>query len=103
MPGEQLPAVRRGRALVTRRPPRRGPSWYAARCVFLVRPPGADEERGGQVYEERITVRQARSFAHAVELAEQEAREHADDGEHLGLYQGYAMTGPPGHGAEVSP
>ena len=81
------------------RPP--APSWYAVRRVFLARPPGTDEERGGQVYEERITLWQARSLDHAIELAEQEAREYADDGGHLGLSQAYALPGPPGHGAEV--
>jgi hypothetical protein len=55
------------------------------------------------LYEERITLWQADSLDHAIELAEQEAAEYTDDGdEYLGLSQAYALFEPvAGHGVEV--
>src|SRR5712691_470455 len=45
------------------------PSWYGVRCIFKL---------GDQpLYEERITLWRARSFAEAVELAEADAEHYA--------------------------
>jgi hypothetical protein len=70
--------------------------WYAVRCVFRHRTLG--------VYEERITLWRAESFAGAAELAEAEAEEYCadlDETEYVGFAQSYALYDVPGHGAEV--
>ena len=72
--------------------------WYGVRCLF---DHGAVD--GGQAYEERITLWQARSIDEALALAEAEAAEYAGvvDGRYLGLAQAYEMSDVPGRGAEV--
>jgi hypothetical protein len=74
---------------------------YSVRCLFRwqTRP----QQRARYLYEERITLWQAESLDHAIELAEQEAEAYADDGdEFLDFVQAYALAAPvAGHGVEV--
>jgi hypothetical protein len=49
--------------------------WYSARCVFRDLEPGTATKR--QLYEERIVLIKAASFAEAMHLAEVEARDYA--------------------------
>jgi hypothetical protein len=75
-------------------------AWYGVRCVFQHGPDGPD----GTSYEERVTLWRAGSFDEAIGLAEAEAAEYAAglaDVVDTGLVQAYALTEPPGHGAEV--
>jgi len=74
---------------------------YSVRCLFRWQP--RPQQRARYLYEERITLWQAESLDHAIELAEQEAEAYADDGdEFLGFVQAYALVEPvAGHGAEV--
>jgi hypothetical protein len=62
-----------------------GLEWYSVRCLFW----WVDWE--DQPFEERITLWQATSADHAVELAEREAREYGQDSgiEYLGFSQAY--------------
>lgn len=62
--------------------------------------PGQNEK---YLYEERITLWKAESLDAAIELAEQEAKSYARDGdEFLGFSQGFALPEPiAAHGAEV--
>jgi hypothetical protein len=72
------------------------PGWFSVRCVFR------DAERS--LYEERITLWRADSFADAVASAEAEATEYASslDMEYLGLAQVYRLADEPSQpGAEV--
>jgi hypothetical protein len=62
--------------------------WFGVRCVF------AWSGWEGKPFEERITLWHARSLDHAIELAEQEAEEYAEEigSEYLHLSQAYAIT-----------
>ena len=80
--------------------------WYAVRCLFESTWPPNDGTDPAHRYEERITLWRATSMDDAIALAETEAEAYADtiDGvpsPYLGLAQGYALEGDPGHGAEV--
>ena len=74
--------------------------WFSVRCVFAV--PTASEG-DAMTYEERVTLWRASGFDTAIALAEQEARDYADDVEalYLGLAQAYRLAEAPGHGGEV--
>jgi hypothetical protein len=77
--------------------------WYAVRCVFLL---GWPPEFAGRTYEERITLWRAKSGAHAIERAEEEALRHADTivgspSRYLGLAQAYHLYDEPKDGAEI--
>jgi hypothetical protein len=75
-------------------------SWYGIRCLFQHGPTDSQ----GSSYEERVTIWRAASFDEAIALAEAEAAEYAEtlgDTTDLGLVQAYALSEPPGHGAEV--
>ena len=80
-----------------------GRDWYAVRCVVASRwPPEAAET----VYEERITLWQARTADEAIERAEAEARAYAAAIEgtpatYLGLAQSFHLVDSPADGAEV--
>lgn len=65
--------------------------WYGVRCVFQHGP--ADIE--GTSYEERVTLWRAASFDEAIESAEQEARQYADD---LGDVTYLDLASDVGHG-----
>jgi hypothetical protein len=73
--------------------------WYAVRSLFRI--PGEPES----VYEERITLWQARSFGQAMERAEAEAEEYAEfsGATYLSDFaQAYHLAdAPPRDGAEV--
>ena len=62
--------------------------WFGVRCVF------AWSGWEGKPFEERITLWRARSLDHAIELAEQEAGDYAEEHgfEYLHLSQAYAIT-----------
>jgi hypothetical protein len=62
--------------------------WFGVRCVF------AWSGWEGEPFEERITLWRARSLDHAIELAEQEAGDYAEENgfEYLHLSQAYAIT-----------
>ena len=74
--------------------------WFAVRCVFAV-PVAVEGE--GMTYEERVTLWRASGFDTAIVLAEDDARDYADDNDalYLGLAQAYRLAEPPGHGTEV--
>lgn len=74
-----------------------GADWCSVRCVF--RWTGWE----GEPFEERITLWQADSLSHAIELAEAEAGEYArENGLHyVGLAQAYLLPAGPGSGVEV--
>ena len=77
-------------------------SWYGVRCCFQLGP--TDED--GASYEERVTLWCASSFDGAIAVAEAEAEAYAGDpaetgNQYLGLVQAFALSEPPGHGAEV--
>jgi hypothetical protein len=81
--------------------------WFSVRCVFAV-PTAApasegDSDDDAMTYEERVTLWRASGFDTAIALAEQEARDYADDVEalYLGLAQAYRLAEAPGHGSEV--
>lgn len=65
--------------------------WYSVRCLFRhkLRPDMAKNN----LYEERITLWKSASFEKAIELAEREAEEYADNNEcqYLGLAQAYHL------------
>jgi len=67
--------------------------WFSVRCVF---------EIGEGMYEERITIWQAMTADHAIELAEVDAEEYAEGiGLYLGLAQSFEMYTEPTQGAEI--
>jgi hypothetical protein len=71
-------------------------AWFAVRCVVHHSDLG--------VYEERVTLWQAASFDEAIGLAEDDARNYAQDldsASYAGLAQAYELYDPPGHGAEI--
>jgi hypothetical protein len=74
--------------------------WYAVRSVIRLNPTDAETERP---YEERITLWQARTFEEAIQRAEAEAVEYAQDsGDYLIEFgQAYALDEEPGDGVEV--
>jgi hypothetical protein len=61
--------------------------WYGVRCVFQW------TQRETRPYEERITLWRAESLDAAIELAEDDAREYAENlgATYLGLAQAYAI------------
>ena len=66
---------------------------YSVRCIFRWRP--RQDQKAKHLYEERITLWQAKSIDHAIELAEQEAEAYAsEDMEFLGYSQAYALFAP---------
>ncbi len=69
--------------------------WFGVRCIFLW--------EDSSSFEERITTWEARDFDAAVQMAEQDAEEHAeaDGSTFLGFAQVVVLPGPPGHGTEV--
>jgi hypothetical protein len=73
--------------------------WYTVRCVFQ------SESDEGFLYEERLTLWQAKSFEDAISLAESEAAEYAQGAQikYLGLAQACVLADsePPTSGAEV--
>lgn len=74
---------------------------YSVRCIFLWEPrPG---QKSKNLYEERITLWQAQSLDHAIELAEQEAEVYADqDSVFLGYSLAYALyDAVPASGVEI--
>lgn len=81
-------------AMTKTTPPNR--SWFAVRCVVHHADLG--------VYEERVTLWQAASFDDAIELAEDDARNYAQDrntASYAGLAQAYELYEQPGHGSEI--
>ncbi len=68
--------------------------WFGVRCVF-------HDPEGS--YEERVTIWRAATFSDAVQLAEAEAEQYAEEVEasFMGFAQAFVMPEPPGHGAEV--
>jgi hypothetical protein len=63
---------------------------YSVRCVFRWEP--RQDQKAKHLYEERITLWQAQSIDHAIELAEVEAENYASENiEFLGYSQAYAM------------
>lgn len=77
--------------------------WYAVRCVV-----GFDGNSGGEglpfIHEERVTLWRAKDFAEAIERAEAEAREYAEDldGKYIGLAQAFRLAVETvGHGDEI--
>ena len=68
--------------------------WYSVRCIF--RHPTRENVQGMKLYEERITIWKTDSFEKAIELAEQEAEEYANDchAEYVGLAQAYHLFEP---------
>ena len=78
-------------------------SWYSVRCVFAV---GWPREGFRETYEERITLWRARSAEEAMERAETEALEYAENimvgpTTYLGLAQSYHLFDDPADGAEI--
>ena len=73
-----------------------GHDWFTVRCVLVVR------HRDHSVYEERMTLWQAKGFDRAIEAAETEVQNYAltTGAEYVGLAQGYCMFDEPGQGAE---
>lgn len=66
---------------------------YSVRCIFRWGP--RQDQKAKHLYEERITLWQAKSIDHAIELAEQEAEVYAsEDMEFLGYSQAYALFAP---------
>jgi hypothetical protein len=76
-----------------------GLEWFGVRCVF------AWSGWEGNPFEERITLWRARSADHAIELAEQEAEEYAEENglQFLRFSQSYAIDkgSTIGNGTEV--
>ncbi len=70
--------------------------WYSVRCVLRT-------EADSRLFEERITIWQAKTADHAVERAEVEVREYARPlgMRYLGLAQAYELPDDPGDGVEV--
>jgi hypothetical protein len=68
--------------------------WYSVRCVFVLEP---------DLYEERLNLWQADDADHAIERAEAEAGDYAEQvkGEYLGLAQVCALANGPGDGVTV--
>lgn len=63
---------------------------FSVRCIFKWA--FRADQTLKNLYEERITLWKAENFEHAIQLAEEEALEYADDScEFLGLSQAYAM------------
>jgi hypothetical protein len=63
---------------------------FSVRCIFKWFP--RDDQELKYLYEERITLWQAKNLEQAIEFAENEALEYSDEScEFLGLSQGYAM------------
>ncbi|MCW2586521.1 MAG: hypothetical protein JWN55_2037 [Frankiales bacterium] len=76
--------------------------WYAVRCVFRSAWAESDHVPDEQLYEERITLWQARSLEDAIALAEAEAEDYAgDEDEYLDMAQAYQLPAAPGQGTEV--
>src|SRR5688572_23883013 len=75
--------------------------WFSVRCVFS-HPSDTD---GQTLYEERVTLWRAGSFDEAVQRAEAEAKEYAEnlDMQYVGLAQAYhlAVADAPSDGDEV--
>lgn len=70
--------------------------WYGVRTILETAHQGT--------YEERVTIWRVDSFEHAIEQAERETIEYADDvgGGYVGLAQAYLIGDEaPGHGHEV--
>jgi hypothetical protein len=69
-----------------KKPKKSTADWYAVRCLF--------HWREHDSYEERITIWRAKSLAEAIELAEQEAAEYAEEGacDYLNLAQAYHLA-----------
>lgn len=74
---------------------------YSVRCIFRWAP--RQDQKAKYLYEERITLWQAESIDHAIELAEQEAEAYASENmEFLGYSQAYALfKSVPANGIEV--
>jgi hypothetical protein len=74
--------------------------WYSVRCVIRLPFSNGDTD---SIYEERITVWRAASFADAISHAEREAADYAAplNGEYVGLAQAYHMFDELLDGAEV--
>ncbi|MFD0689996.1 hypothetical protein [Actinomadura fibrosa] len=73
-----------------------GEGWFGVRCLFR------DADAG--LYEERITLWQARDHQEAIRLAEREAVDYAGALEgvtFIGLSQSFSLEAAPGHGSEV--
>jgi len=83
------------------------PGWFSVRCLFRAssnKPCGPhDLEAGENAYEERITLWQADSADHAIQLAEEYARlyETQIEVEYLGFAQAYWLADEVQHGSEV--
>jgi hypothetical protein len=73
--------------------------WFGVRCVFVW------SGWEGRPFEERITLWRSRSLGHAIELAEREAEEYAEENglEYLRFSQAYAIAAGSeiGSGTEV--
>ncbi len=68
-------------------------AWYAVRCLFKIEP---------STYEERITIWLAKSPEEAIDKAEGEAIEYADElEEYLGFAQSFHLFNDPTDGSEV--
>ena len=70
--------------------------WFSVRCVFRM--------ESSSSYEERVTLWRAASFSEAIERAETEAKEYANDvnSEYVGLAQAYELAEDAiGDGVEV--
>lgn len=74
---------------------------YSVRCIF--RWESRPDQKAKHLYEERITLWQAKNLDHAIELAEQDAELYASENmEFLGYSQAYALFEPvSGNGIEV--
>jgi hypothetical protein len=71
--------------------------------MCVLRHPDEDPSSADSWYKERLTLWQTRSHTEAIEMAEAEAREHADaiESEYVGLAQSFWLFSPPTNGAEV--
>lgn len=83
-----------------------GDAWISVRCVLGTRsdsPLVVGLPPGTRIYDERITLWRAPTFAEAIRLAEADAAEYARDieWEYIGLAQSYHLPEQPGHGEEV--
>ena len=74
---------------------------YSVRCIFRWEP--RQDQKAKHLYEERITLWQAQSIDHAIELAEEEAGDYASENmEFLGYSQAYALfESVPANGIEI--
>lgn len=78
-------------------------SWFGVRCILRSAATYRESGVEGAVYEERITLWLAEDARQAIELAEAEVREYADDvdSEFIGFSESYRLSDEPGVGAEV--